>query len=145
MKYLFRGFHECENGTKTIIVDGLQDKGEWVYWDEFGRLTETLNLGTIVFYKDCEISKVPIIPETVGQWTGLTDKNGVNVFEYSIVKDIKGNIGYVKYLIQEAGFNIVLKKYDYKLGHRNTGAPYGSEDIEVIGNLWENHELVEVE
>ena len=80
MKYLFRGFHKCENGTKTITVNGVQHKDEWIYWDEFGRLTETLNLGTIVFYKDCEISKVPIIPETVGQWTGLTDKNGVNVF-----------------------------------------------------------------
>ena len=30
-RYLFRGFHSTDNGTKTITLDGKKIKGEWVY------------------------------------------------------------------------------------------------------------------
>ncbi|MCM6931248.1 YopX family protein [Enterococcus italicus] len=78
------------------------------------------------------------------QSTGLKDKNGVEIYEGDIVVNQYGNVGYVAYLQQEVGFVVVLKKSDYRLGHRNTGESYDvTTNHEVIGNIYENPELLE--
>lgn len=78
------------------------------------------------------------------QSTGLFDKNGKEIFEGDIVVNKYGNVGYVAYLQQEAGFVVVLKKSDYRLGHRNTGESYDvTTNHEIIGNIYQNPELVE--
>ncbi|WP_430596356.1 YopX family protein [Enterococcus sp. DIV2163] len=78
------------------------------------------------------------------QSTGLKDKKDVEIFEGDVVKKTNGSIGYVVYLQQEAGFVVVLKKSDYRLGHRNTGESYTeATNHEVIGNIYENPELLE--
>lgn len=80
------------------------------------------------------------------QSTGLKDKNGVEIYERDIVVNQYGNVGYVAYLQQEAGFVVVKKKSDYRLGHRNTGESYDvTTNHEVIGNIYENPELLEEE
>lgn len=92
---------------------------------------------------------------TIGEWfwfreielmqsTGLKDKNGVEIFDGDIVVNQYGNVGYVAYLQQEAGFVVVLKKSDYRLGHRNTGESYDvTTNHEVIGNIHSNPELLD--
>lgn len=78
------------------------------------------------------------------QSTGLFDVNGKEIFEGDIVVNKYGNVGYVAYLQQEAGFVVVLKKSDYRLGHRNTGESYDvTTNHEIIGNIYQNPELVE--
>ena len=80
----------------------------------------------------------------VMQATGLKDKNGVDIFERDIIKNSNGLTGYVTYLQQEAGFVVVLKKSDYRLGHRNTGESYAeATNHEVIGNIYQNSELLD--
>lgn len=78
------------------------------------------------------------------QSTGLFDVNGKEIFEGDIVVNKYGNVGYVAYLQQEAGFVVVLKKSDYRLGHRNTGESYDvTTNHEIIGNIHQNPELLE--
>lgn len=80
------------------------------------------------------------------QYTGLDDKNGKAIYEGDILKNRTGEVGYVAYLNQEAGFVLVLKDRDYRLGHRNTNEPYNfAADHEIVGNIFENSNLLEVQ
>ena len=79
-----------------------------------------------------------VIPETVGQYTGLTDKNGKRIFEGDIVSLVKhdGLIYKVVYvpcryeLVNSKGVNCFVLDI------------YKSENIEVIGNIYDNPELL---
>ena len=107
------------------------------------------------YYNNCAYFWIrDVIPETVGQFTGLTDKNGKKIFEGDIVvtRYPKGDIcsiGDVQFKCGVFGAEwTVHKKYQTMIGtwgQRHNLRRFDDdiiENIEVIGNIHDNPELL---
>ena len=83
--------------------------------------------------------KYEVDPATVGQYTGLKDKNGKRIFEGDIVDILTENeeIGVVEY--EDGGFLVSADGFCVDF-HANINGT----DLDVIGNKWDNSEWLEV-
>lgn len=106
-----------------------KDNQEWIY----GGIT-------LPYFGDRDYSIVeefgsyPVIETTIGQYTGLKDKNKVKIYEKDIIKFAK-YIGTVNY---EYGSFIITNNIG-DLSHCQ------EKDLEVIGNIYDNLELLKGE
>lgn len=82
------------------------------------------------------------------QFTGLLDKNGKEIYEGDIVKkhdhmkECNGATGVVAYLTISLGeFGIDIIKGNEWSFYYPDGNNFSAEDLEVIGNIYENSEL----
>ena len=74
-------------------------------------------------------SPVDVLPETVGQFTGLTDKNGTKIFEGDFVRADSDAVQKVEYRSDMAMFVLRFEK----------GASMNLiSDCEVVGNIHDN-------
>ncbi len=131
---------------REIIFRGKRkDNDEWFYGD-LRQYSETRK--GIFDYKSQRMMK-GIIPETIGQFTGLTDKNGTKIFEGDILKTPKF-IGVVKY--NEVVASFIVEINDTTTGYLhwsplNEGDPSRCLQLqytEKISTIHDNPELLEV-
>lgn len=108
-----------------------KDNGKWVYGD----LLHPDNYGNGYCIEDFTKEKnncYDINPETIGQFTGLTDKNGKEIFEGDIVKWDEKEWGCPYNELVEFDYELLaMRKHDYK------------QWCEIIGNITDNPELLE--
>ena len=123
--------------SREIEFRGKTAKGEWVYGDllnlhsgdkyivnnKFGACID--DNGNFINTESPFVCKV--IPETVGQYTGIKDKKGKKIFEHDRVKDEYGRIATVKYL--SVYYYPFVAFPEYKC--------MSESNCEVIGNIFD--------
>lgn len=125
---LFRG---------RTLDDLVWAEGSFVHSTEFrGKPCDNYFIVAKGSFEYDEYISVQVNPETVGQYTGLTDKNGKKIFEGDIVK------WYMNFVVVWQRCHYVLKKdvnnesLDYVL------SCFSGNELEVIGNIHDNPELL---
>ena len=128
---------------REILFRGKRvDSGKWVQgyyvYDDSEQLTEKPRADIVRLHEHpCGFSMLPfeVIPETVGQYTGLTDKNETKIFEGAILKQY--GFCYVvsfengSYVAYETPYNesAILPRMDWG-------------NAVVVGNVHDNPELL---
>jgi uncharacterized phage protein (TIGR01671 family) len=126
---------------REILFRGKRtDDGEWVegYYQEYPE--------GYVHIQNTSNDWFPVIPETVGQFTGLLDKNGKKIFEGDIVSELwewqeKGKENY--YIVRWDNGSCGFEPFSDSLencGH--CGGGINPKECEVIGNIHDNPDLM---
>lgn len=84
-----------------------------------------------------------IDPSTVGQYTGLKDKNGKRIFEGDVAKVLQGKDKDIAYVGFENGAFMLYPKTGNIYERTLWEYWYNDWDVEVIGNITDNPELLE--
>ena len=150
---------------REVIFRGKRtDSGEWVY-GYYTKARYFLNKKEmhIIFEPDveafphCEFTGYEeVLSETVGQYTGLTDKNGKKIFEGDIIRAITLDTGSEEIAVVCFGNFIDENNGDEYIGFyiefdgiKTTITQLAMEEcknrIEIIGNIFDNPELLDGE
>lgn len=121
---------------RTIKFRGQRiDNKEWVY----GLFFKTSRGSFVGEY----LEEQEVIPETVGQFTGLTDKDGEEIYEGDILKSVHtSTLAFMENPVvtwDEKGFYSIDSKNSYweYINYYETDT-----ELEIIGNIHTNPELL---
>ena len=129
--------------------------GEWVegyfFKSDINKKERESGKATIIFTPDCDtFIMVPechnsfmVVSDTVGQYTGLLGKNGKRIFEGDIAKVLQGKDKDIAYVGFENGAFMLYPKTGNIYERTLWEYWYNDWDVEVIGNIHDNPELLE--
>lgn len=129
------------------------DNGKWLegYYAVIGK-RQVIIAQPEMYYdeegKECcgnEIKDVK--PETVCQYTGLTDENGIKIFEGDIVKAVYDDyVGVVKVGNHDSGYGYYVEWISGRARYCRQDLFYwvnNDENFEIVGNIFDNPEILE--
>lgn len=123
-----------------------KDNGEWVegyyvYCRKRHYILPVLNKA--IGFDEREDEWVEVDPNTLCQFTGLTDKNGKKIWEYDICEMVYDGTIHIYVVVwdkTELDFKGTNGKENYGCNFEYLGC---CEEIVVIGNIFDNPELLE--
>jgi len=116
---------------REIKYRGMNNESkEWIY-GYYTKLIEGIRIiDSIIAPVDGEFSRFYIhSPKTIGQYTGLKDTNGKEIYEGDIVEI-------------PTGYKFVVEKTWYSMGDYKVFGYSDMGDAEVIGNIYEDGQLL---
>lgn len=138
---------------REILFRGKDANGNWhkgfirQIWSKIGEKERFVICPSMAFEADgwTDTGEVEVNPETVGQFTGLTDKNGVKIFEGDMIlhKDYsKGACITFNQFESKSAVNIdnLMKGCSSLRGL--PAQAISSKHMQVIGNIHDNPELL---
>ncbi len=128
--------------NRNIVFRGKRpDNGEWIigwlFQDDDDHLPMIHQGGTLDVWEQVE-------EETVGQFTGLRDAKGIDIYDGDILhfeQDEKNHTVVVKWNYEVGAWCIQLR-YEPRVGCRPLGEWLKEERFEVIGNIHDNPDLL---
>lgn len=123
---------------RTIKFRAKNLDGAWVYGFYIEEERQTLN-GFEKKYFIVKDGYVYVKPDTVGQFTERFDKNGDEIYEGDIVKTNNG-VGIVRYNAKQWFYEVAEVNEPLDNERKPGGIP--EEDWEVLGNIYDNLELL---
>lgn len=125
---------------REILFRGKNSDNEWYY----GSLIVGIN-GKAYISSNGEAYPTKVYAETVGQYTGLKDKNGERIFEHDVVRrfNSKGK-EIMRYIVKwcDDCCIFVLSYCGDDMGYDTDFTVFSGTELEVIGNETDNPELL---
>ena len=141
---LFRG-QTRKRGEKVLMGSGEKLPGQWAYGGIFpgtGDFSIIYGWEDGVEHTGGNLKKFPVYSDTVGEYAGKIDKNGVKIFEGDICRHrvvVDGEV------LEDVVGNVCLRHGSWtimdKFGHIAVGQ-CSSDSLEVIGNIHDSPELL---
>ena len=129
---------------REILFRGKRlDNGEWVYgyYVHIGPVSCQRTYIIPEYASALYVNEVD--PSTVGQYTGMKDKNGKRIFEGDVAKVLQGKDKDIAYVGFENGAFMLYPKTGNIYERTLWSYWYNDWDVEVIGNITDNPELLE--
>ena len=129
---------------REILFRGKRlDNGKWVYGYYVHIGPVSCQRAYIIPEYKSAIYAIEVDPSTVGQYTGLKDKNGKRIFDGDVAKVLQGKDKDIAYVGFENGAFMLYPKTGNIYERTLWEYWYNDWDVEVIGNITDNPELLE--
>ena len=129
---------------REILFRGKRmDNGDWVYGYYVHIGPVSCQRAYIIPEYASSLYVNEVDPSSFGQYTGLKDKNGKRIFEGDVAKVLQGKDKDIAYVGFENGAFMLYPKTGNIYERTLWEYWYNDWDVEVIGNITDNPELLE--